>query len=1105
MEIDTATQNGTQEEAGRRKSGRAIRKPDLYSQEDHTGSLLGSTKRKRVTRAPVSDESDGEPDEEEMRELRRARRKRTPAKPATKRARRANGASTTLAIRSANIQSKPLSKAAKVQKARARPSQVNKEGLYAEVFGRNQSAEAAANYWISTVKKDSVAAMRDLINFVFECIGYDASISSSDIEDIDNVPNRLGDILEEYAKIKDADYPLISKARQYTEFRSVLVDFFSAVIKALHNSADLHEHPEIYENIHVWIGTMSGANYRPFRHTATTISLTMTSALCEVAAEIQQSMATAKTQLETEKKKRTTNKARIHTIQESIKADEKKLEAIDAHLRDAFDTVYVHRYRDVAEIIRADCVAALGNWIVSYRKMFLEGQYLRYLGWVMSDPSAATRHEVLKQLKGMFKNQRNIPALRAFTERFRPRMVEMGARDADISVRVEAIELLDRLRGAELLEPADIETVGHLIFDAEPRVRKAVAKFFVANIEDMYAAEVEGFDQELYAEALPEEVDEFTSPQQRWIKFKCLATALSSSSADSESESDENQRSYRPYESDTRYMLATQAIFPHIAELAEWESLAGYLLYDHSSITVQSEDVEVGRAVQGIYKLAAGEEIVLLDVLYFSARIFLNSVAEVAKERKGRANATKAEIRKKQETAAHNLSTIIPQLLSRYGSTPQASTSILRLEQLLDADLINETPGEAAYEQLLEDVHKQFVTHSDQEVLAEATKALRTARSYEQSKEATDAKVLELWQDARDTLLNIIKGKNVERRGTLDRSVLAEVLNRVVRLSNLASVSDCTEVLESKVRSKRQKERVQHETLLHLLMDLVKRGVPDDETAVDIAESEDQIACAAITTISFYFRWKVVQLKNAIEKHNAESLEADALVGLATQQAAYVEVVLPIIAARLPLEPLRITATLNLLDLFILLATTKNMHPVNGELDHDIRTSISSLSANKLPDDLLQEVMATHEKMERSDDDGGGGGRTLSGKAGRRKKRKAALLAEQALCELTSKLVLACFGGVIDGKTRDEVKARLQVNRTKLEKEKGRYLMQDRMEVEGDEIEDEDDDVQDQDEVEQDDDEDGADNDGPPDAEGPHQNGGKTQQQDEDDDDIMGD
>ena len=596
MEVKTATPNGTQE-TSRRKSGRVIRKPDIFDEEDFSGSRLsnGSAKRKRAvdgeTLEPDEDdasgeeseeESESEPDEEEMREKRRAQRKKTTTmKPAAKRAKTLNGANTTLAIRSANILNKP--KGAKTQKARARPSQVHKEGLFAEVFGRGQSAEDAANYWMSSVKKDSVAAIRDLINFVFECVGCDLKITSPDIEDIDNVPNKLGDILEEYAKDKDAEYPLISKARQYADFRALLVDFFNAIIKAMHHNNELHEQPEVYENIHVWIGTMSGANYRPFRHTATTISLAMTTALCDVSNEIQQSMATTKTQLDTEKEKRSGNKRRISSIQESIKANEQKLEAMDTHLRDAFDTVYVHRYRDIDEKIRVECVAALGHWITTYRKMFLEGQYLRYLGWVMSDPNAPTRHEVIKQLKALFKVQRNIPALRAFTDRFRPRMVERGVRDADTAVRVETIELLDRLRDAELLEPADIESIGRLIFDAEPRVRKAVAKFFVANVEDAYTSLVEDFEKEQYQDALPEVAVDFMSPQQSWIRFKCLADVLGGFDKDSRSQSaDDSPSTYRPNESDTRYMHATQHIFPHMADLAERESLASHLLYDHS-------------------------------------------------------------------------------------------------------------------------------------------------------------------------------------------------------------------------------------------------------------------------------------------------------------------------------------------------------------------------------------------------------------------------------------------------------------------------------------------------------------------------------------------
>ena len=1170
MDAATATQNGTQDES-RRKSGRAIRRPDIFAEEEHQGSILsnGSAKRKRTSTSKKADaedddnddseetedddESESEPDEEETKERRRAQKRKTAtSKPAAKRAKTANS-SATLAIRSANIPSRPATKGAKTQKARARPSQVNKEGLFAEVFGRGQSGEAAATTWISSLRKDSVVAIRDLVNFVLECIGCEQKVASADIEDIDNVTNKLGDILEEYAQDKAAEYPLISKARQYAEFKTVLVDFFSAVIKRLHSDSILYDQPEIIDNINVWVGTMSGASYRPFRHTATVVALSVGTALCEVAKEVQDSMATTKTQLDAEKKKKSVNKGRVGTMQESMKAEEKKLEAIDGYLRDLFDVVYVHRYRDVEEKIRVECVAALGNWIILYRKMFLEGQYLRYLGWIMSDPHSPTRLEVIRQLKALFKQQRNIPALRAFTDRFRSRMVEMGARDADVSVRAESIELLDRLRNAELLEPDDIDTIGRLIFDTEIRVRKAVAKFFVANIEDLYKSSTEDFDQEEYNNALPEfdEGGDMMSPNQAWIRFKCLAQTLGSYDKDSASEYGGHQHgSVGADDSDTRYMLATQAIFPHMPELGSWESLAGYLLYDHSSISQSASDSDINASVQAAYKLGTGEEVVLLDVLYLSVKLTLASILglQSSARKGGRTNATRDEVKKKQETAAHNLSTIIPQLLNRYGSTPQAATSILRLEQLLDVDLINDLAngeGGSSYSSLLEDINKQFTSHSDRKVLAEASKALRTARGYEQSKEAAEQKVQEIWDDASATLFGLLKGKNVETRGTLERTVLRQVVDTVVRCASLASVGDCSEILEAKVGGKKGKGKAgAPETLLDLMMALMGRGVPDEETTDAFKGMEDQLCVAVITVLSFYFRWKIVGLKNAIEKGETRYLTGNALVTLAERRSAFVEAITPIISARLPLDPVRVQSLLTTMDLFTLFATVKNFRPQKGELDDDIKTNLQGLTA-QFDNTLWAEVMTTLERMEKAlarktnrkielpsekakkqnrkgtvereeetqeeiekppedsddedndsddEDEVDDGDEGVEG--GKEAKKQAALLAEQSLCEMGSKIVLAVIAGVVPEGDKKVVRERLQVNRGKLgksymqviayldeKKEKGKKkggekmrtptkkvkeVVPQPMEVEGDEIEDEEVEQQPEDDIEDD-------------------------------------
>jgi cohesin complex subunit SA-1/2 len=141
----------TEEVTNRRKSGRAVRKPNVFAEEHHEGSLLsnGSGKRKRQPNGDVmpdsdpdhdeiedeADESDEESEasagEEELKERRRqSRSRKAQSKSTTKRAKISSGTGTTLAIRSANTPAKGASQKAKIQKARSRQSQANQEGLY---------------------------------------------------------------------------------------------------------------------------------------------------------------------------------------------------------------------------------------------------------------------------------------------------------------------------------------------------------------------------------------------------------------------------------------------------------------------------------------------------------------------------------------------------------------------------------------------------------------------------------------------------------------------------------------------------------------------------------------------------------------------------------------------------------------------------------------------------------------------------------------------------------------------------------------------------------------------------------------------------------------
>ncbi|KAK5938406.1 cohesin complex subunit [Knufia obscura] len=1113
--IATPVANG----ADRRRSGRATHAPPVFSQEQHHGSVIDSAKRKRPAEATNDDdevedeeepeeeteEEEAEPDEEELREQRRKQRSKQPvAKPATKRPKTTTGASTTLAIRSANVPSKAVSKTAK-QKARSRQSQIQGTGLYADVFGKGLSAEEAANTWHNFLEGDHVGGMRDMVNFVLQVAGCDERITNDDINDVDHVHERLGDILAEYANQKPGDYPLSGKQKQFYGMKEVFSEFFRAIPRALHNSSLMYEETPIYENLHIWIATMAGASYRSFRHTATTASLAMTTGQTELAKELQKSIATTKQQLDNEKKKKSANKSRLTKLQEEMEREEKKLDQIDSQLKDAFDTVYVHRYRDVEERLRAECAIAMGTWILNYPTMFLEGQYLRYIGWVMSDPHAPTRLEVMRQLKKMYAVRSNRGNLRSFTDRFRKRMVEMGARDADLNVRVESIEFLNQLRSLDLLEPEDIDTVGQLVFDNEPRVRKAVAQFFVSNIEDLYAASVEDFDAEQFNDALPDadSVDDPADPSKLWIKFKCLAQTLGAQTKDLPDSTSRKLEISGIDHLDSRYMVATQAIFSSMPELQEWESLAGYLLFDHSSIKAATDAADVSAAVQEAYKLEEGEDAILLDVLFCAARLSLQETPSTAQKGKKLTKADKDQLRAKQETAAHNLSVFIPQLHNKFGSDPQAARSILRLHQLFDPDLVDDVDeGDGDQGALLDDVNKQFTTHSDAEVLAEASRALRSALGHESSKEAADKKVDELWHDlTSQTLASLILGQNVSQRGTLDREKTRQLADVTGRLAQLASVRDCCEVIEGKMTWQVSKsKRKTNETVMDIVLQLVKRGEPGDDTPREAAALEDQTCRFALRILSLYYRWKVVAIRNAIVSNDKSTLSIGLLTNLAMRKNDFVEALLPIITSRKALDSVRTAAILSLIDLYVLFATLRHAKPSKGELDDDVQANLESL-VTELSGNAMTAIMQTHEKMERrlagktnkrnlefplakaqkaskrsrrdsatpavngneaeddavdrppedSDDEDAAGRRNKDsdnesssddgddvdsspeeGGSMKEAKKKAALVAETSLCELTAKVVLALLAGVVP--KSNEVRARLQINRTKLGK-----------------------------------------------------------------------
>lgn len=104
--------------------------------------------------------------------------------------------------------------------------------------------------------------MQDLINFIIRCTGADLEISKEETEDVDHAPERIKDLQNIYQAQGITDYPLISRAKTFRAFQSVLEEFMTALIQTFHHSSVLYTDEALLENIQIWVSSMSTANCR---------------------------------------------------------------------------------------------------------------------------------------------------------------------------------------------------------------------------------------------------------------------------------------------------------------------------------------------------------------------------------------------------------------------------------------------------------------------------------------------------------------------------------------------------------------------------------------------------------------------------------------------------------------------------------------------------------------------------------------------------------------------------------------------------------------------------------------------------------------------------
>lgn len=181
-----------------------------------------------------------------------------------------------------------------------------------------------------------------------------------------------------------ASYPLVSKSKTYKKFRSSLAEFFDKLIDTTAQREILY-HDDFCETLQAWLVAASSSRLRAFRHTSTVFVLQLMEALCDVAVAVDKDFASVQRQRDTEAKKKKADKTRLKDFDSRVKASHAKKVRLETYLKDIFEAVFVHRYRDAESGIRVECIKALGIWMRKHPDYFLEGSYLRYIGWTLTD------------------------------------------------------------------------------------------------------------------------------------------------------------------------------------------------------------------------------------------------------------------------------------------------------------------------------------------------------------------------------------------------------------------------------------------------------------------------------------------------------------------------------------------------------------------------------------------------------------------------------------------------------------------------------------------------------------------------------------------------
>ncbi|KAF8337116.1 uncharacterized protein EI90DRAFT_3044949 [Cantharellus anzutake] len=715
--------------------------------------------------------------------------------------------------------------------------------------------------FLDSLEANADAALAELITCILRLCGCNSTVDSHVVVDSDGVVDFLGDLVEEVKEAESQQYPLSSKAPVFRKLRKSISEFLDRLI-ASSSENDMLFSTELVPTLQIWVIAMSSAQLRSFRHTATVVALELESALSSVAAVIEKEAEMINRQREGERKRRKGSSKpseRENALRTKAAGIKEKRTKMNEFLKEFFDGVFVHRYRDSDAGIRADCVREMGVWLKRHPGYFLEGNYLRYVGWVLSDANTNVRLEAVKSLLALYQKEDYLITLQHFTERFKSRLVAMAKHDTELSVRVAVIQVLEAIDKNALLDDDQRALLCLLIFDQEPRVRKAISAF-VRRVWDETVAQ-----RLVKRNAHDDRERSFAGAKALALLLVNWENVLAKTGVPLQSEDGSGTRvtSKEPSSFDimvlaaeqkSRVALAIEALWDQIDVIPNWEAILQLLLLDHSgNVTAESVVASASKLrkksqasprkkrkgeddediADEAWRLEETEETALLNVLLASLQ---KTLADSVSKKTSDADIVRNDL-------TRVLMKALPQLFSKHQTDDFRMIDILTIPRLLNANLYLEMRMLTAFEGLWDDISKQILTQSSPAVVSSAILTMMHLLQATALSATNSTKLVELDDELSSSLRAVVSGREEIEASSFHEDEVVSLAAITLRIQLLSARRDMSSWVEDDDNGKQSSS-------WDIILALAERGRLGHK-------EEDTLVQNCFNILTQYVTWKV--------------------------------------------------------------------------------------------------------------------------------------------------------------------------------------------------------------------------------------------------------